>query len=598
MSILGLATVLMVAAVIAVPVAKRLGLGSVLGYLAAGAVLGPAGLGIVRDVDNILHFAELGVVLLLFIIGLELQPSRLWTMRRPVFGLGGAQVAVSALPIALAGWLAGLSPQAALVVGLALALSSTAFALQLLAEKNQLTTKHGRAAFSILLFQDIAAIPILALTPLLGPQDGAPPGAGETALAAAQVVAVVVAVVLGGRYLLRHVFRIVAASGIREVFTATALLTVVGTALLMQLVGLSMGLGAFLAGVLLADSEYRHELEADIEPFKGLLLGLFFIAVGMSVDLRLVGTQPTLIAGLVAGLVALKGIVLYGLGRLYCETDASARQLALAIPQGGEFAFVIFGVAVGAGVMDSGIADLLVLVVSLSMAVTPLLMAAHDIVLRGRGKPAAADGYEPPDPEEHPVIIAGFGRFGQIVGRVLRARKIGFTALEASSDQVDFVKKFGNKVYYGDASRLDLLRAAGADRATAFVLAIDDVDSSLRTASTVARHFPRLKIYARARNRAHAYKLMELGVEVIRRETLLSSLDLARALLEGLGLPEYDAEKTVQTFRRHDEQRLHAHFDMRDDEDRMAQLAQEWAKELEQLFEQDAADEAARRGIS
>jgi len=595
MSVLALATVLMAAAVIAVPISKRLGLGSVLGYLAAGAALGPAGLGLVHDVDNILHFAELGVVLLLFIIGLELQPSRLWTMRRPVFGLGGAQVAVSAIPIGLAAWSAGLPPATALVVGLALALSSTAFALQMLAEKNQLTTKHGRAAFSILLFQDIAAIPILALTPLLGLPDGASPGLAETAIAVARVVAVVFAVVVGGRYLLRHVFRVIAATGIREVFTAAALLTVVGTALLMELVGMSMGLGAFLAGVLLANSEYRHELEADIEPFKGLLLGLFFIAVGMSVDLRLIGERPALIAGLVAGLILFKAAVLYGLGRLYCETQTSARQLALAIPQGGEFAFVIFGVAVGAGVMDDGMSDLLVLVVSLSMAATPLLAGGHDILMRARRRPSAEATYDIPDPEAHPVIIAGFGRFGQIVGRVLRARKIGFTALEASPSQVDFVKKFGNKVYYGDASRLDLLRAAGADRAAAFVLAIDDVDASLRAAATVRKHFPNLKILARARNRNHAYKLMELGVEVIRRETLLSSLDMARVLLETLGLPAFEAEKTVQTFQKHDEQRLLAHFDMRDDEDRMAELAQEWAKELEELFEQDSARETARR---
>ncbi len=595
MSILGLATVLMVAAVLAVPIAKRLGLGSVLGYLAAGAVLGPVGLGLVPDVDDILHFAELGVVLLLFIIGLELQPSRLWTMRRPVFGLGGAQVGLSAAIIGLAAWAAGLPAAAAVVIGLALALSSTAFALQMLAEKKQLTTKHGRAAFSILLFQDIAAIPIIALTPLLGVQDGAPPGFAETTLTAAKIVGVVAAVVVGGRYLLRHVFRIVAATGIREVFTATALLAVVGTALLMELAGLSMGLGAFLAGVLLADSEYRHELEANIEPFKGLLLGLFFIAVGMSVDLRLVGAQPLLIAGLVAGLIVLKAAILYGLGRLYCETDASSRQLALAIPQGGEFAFVIFGVAVGSGVMEPGLSDLLVLVVSLSMAATPLLMGGHDIVLRMRRRPAPTATYDTPDPEEHTVIIAGFGRFGQIIGRILRARKIGFTALEASPDQVDFVKKFGNKVYYGDASRLDLLRAARADRAAAFVLAIDDVEASLRTAETVTRHFPNLKIYARARNRAHAYKLMELGVTVIRRETLLSSLDMARELLEALGLPAYDAEKTVQTFRRHDEQRLQAHFDMRDDEDRMAEAAKEWARELEELFDQDSTGETAQR---
>lgn len=596
MSVLGLATILMIGAVIAVPIAKRLGLGSVLGYLAAGAVLGPAGLGIVSDVDSILHFAELGVVLLLFIIGLELQPSRLWTMRRPVFGLGGAQVGITGALLTLIGWLAGLAPETALVVGLALALSSTAFALQLMAEKNQLTTRHGRAAFSILLFQDLAAIPILALTPLLGPQDGVPMALDQVALGGAKVVAVIAAVVLGGRYLLRHAFRLIAATRIPEVFTAAGLLTVVGTALLMQQVGLSMGLGAFLAGVLLAESEYRHALEADIEPFKGLLLGLFFIAVGMSVDLRLLGQQPLLITGLVLALIAVKVAVLFGLGRLYCSTTASTRQLALTISQGGEFAFVIFGVATGANAMGQDLADLLVLVVSLSMAVTPLLIGANDLATRMLRAPEQGRPFDVPEPEEQQVIIAGFGRFGQIVGRVLRARKIRFTALEISPAQVDFVNRFGNKVYYGDASRIDLLRAAGVDRAAAFVLAVDDVDASVRTAEVVTRNFPKLPVYARARNRAHAYKLMELGVRIIRRETLLSSLDLARELLLGLGLPEREVDRTVDTFRRHDERRLQAHYEMRNDEARLAELAQEWAKELEELFEQDAAEEESASG--
>ncbi|UCH73869.1 MAG: glutathione-regulated potassium-efflux system protein KefC [Rhodospirillales bacterium] len=593
MSILGLATVLMAAAVIAVPISKRLGLGSVLGYLAAGAMLGPFGAGLIRDVDDILHFAELGVVLLLFIIGLELQPSRLWTMRRPVFGLGGAQVVLTALLLGLAAWLFGLPAGTATIVGLALALSSTAFALQILAERNELTSQHGRAAFSILLFQDIAVIPILAMLPLLAVREGAAMDAASLLAATAKVVAVLAAVVVGGRYLLRPVFRLVAATGIREVFTAMALLIVVGTALLMEAVGLSMALGAFLAGVLLADSEYRHALEADIEPFKGLLLGLFFIAVGMSVNLGLLLREPLTVAAIVVGLMVIKIAVLYVLGTVYSKRRATARQLALFISQGGEFAFVIFGFATGLGVVERDLVALLILAVTMSMVATPLLLALHDVVLRRFRESPAEEDFEMPEPAENKVIIAGFGRFGQIVGRMLRARKIGFTALEASSDQVDFVRKFGNKVYYGDPSRLELLRAAKAEAAKIFVLAVDDIDASVRTVETVKRHFPHLKIYARARNRSHAYQLMELGVDVIQRETFLSSLDIGRQVLEGVGFSASEAARTTEMFRDHDVRRLKAHFGEHRDEKKMMRLASEWARELEELFEEDAAEEAA-----
>ncbi len=584
-------TIFLAAAVIAVPVFRRLGLGAVLGYLAAGVAVGPRGLGLAGDVDSILHFAEFGVVLLLFVIGLELQPTRLWTMRRSVFGLGGAQVLVSAAVIALAGYALGVPALAAIIAGLGLSLSSTAFALQTLAEKGQLTARHGRAAFSVLLFQDLAAIPMLAVVPLLGGgMDGA--SGGDIALGIAKVAVVLAAVVVGGRLLLNRLLRLVAASGVREAFTAMTLLTVVVTALLMQLVGLSMALGAFLAGVLLAESEYRHALEADIEPFKGLLLGLFFIAVGMSIDLGLIVDEPLTVIGLTAGLVSLKGAVLFGLGRLSGARPMVALRLAATIAQGGEFAFVIFGAAVLAGTMPEDLSNLLILVVGLSMAVTPLLMAAAER-LAARGETPAARDMELPPVEENQVIIAGFGRFGQMVGRLLRARKIGFTALEISPDQVDFVRRFGNKVHYGDASRLDLLRAAKADAAKIFVLAIDDVEASLRTAETVRQNFPHLKIYARARNRQHAYRLMEVGAQVIQRETLLSSLDVGRRVLEGLGFSAGEAARTTDMFHDHDVKRLEEHFEMRHDEERMARLAREWALELEELFEQDAAEERA-----
>ncbi len=591
MSLLGLTAIFLGAAVVAVPLSRRAGLGSVLGYLAAGVVIGPSVLGLVRDVDAILHFAEFGVVLLLFIIGLELQPGRLWVMRRAIFGAGGAQVLITAAVLAMGGTMLGLPLTAAAVAGLALALSSTAFALQILAERNQLTTRHGRAAFSILLFQDLAAIPILALVPLLG-SAAAGVEADGVLLPMLKVAAVLAGVVIGGHFLLRQAFRVAARTRVREVFTAMALLTVIGTALLMQLAGLSMALGAFLAGVLLADSEFRHELEADIEPFKGLLLGLFFIAVGMAVDFRLLLERPFAVAGVVVVLVGLKALVLFGVGRAAGLDRRAAGKLAVTLSQGGEFAFVILGLAVGSRVMEQEVADLLILAVILSMVITPLLMVAEQRLLTGRKTAAAADTYETPPNAENQVIIAGFGRFGQIIARILRAKRIGFTALEASQEQVDFVRRYGNKIYYGDASRLDLLRAAKADQAVVFVLAMDDTAASLRTAETVRRHFPHLRIYARARNRRHAYQLMELGVHVIQRETFLSSLDVARQVLEGLGLPAYLAETAVARFREIDERRLNDSFGLHDDEEKMIYMAKQAAEELEEMFAQDAEAES------
>jgi voltage-gated potassium channel Kch len=362
----------------------------------------------------------------------------------------------------------------------------------------------------------------------------------------------------------------------------------------MEEVGLSMALGAFLAGVLLADSEYRHALEADIEPFKGMLLGLFFMAVGMSLNVGLVARQPGLVLALVAGLIAVKFVVLYGLGRFQGLKNRPACNLAVAISQGGEFAFVIFGVALGAGLIERDLADLMIAVVTISMAVTPLLSFVNDVIQRALPEKTVARDFEAPPERDRHVIIAGFGRFGQIVGRVLRAKKIPFTALEVSQEKIDFVRKYGNKVYYGDASRLALLHAARADQASAFVLAIDDVEASLRTAETVHRHFPKLTIYARARDRKHAHQLMDFGVTVIRRETFLSSLDLAGTLLTGLGLSAREADQAVETFRQHDEMLLFAHYWHHNDEEKMQALSKEGAQQLEELFEQDAAkDEAA-----
>lgn len=578
------AVVFLAAAVITVPLFKKMGMGAVLGYLAAGVLIGPWLLGFVSDVKNILHFSELGVVLLLFIIGLELQPSRLWALRRPVFGLGSAQVIVTGLVLAAAGLALGLPITAALVVGVVLSLSSTAFALQTLAEKKQLTTHYGRAAFAILLFQDLAAIPLLAIIPLLGATG---PNQAWDPLAAVKAVAIVIVVVAAGRWLLRPFLRLAASAANHEVFVAAALFVVVGTALLMQQAGLSMALGSFLAGVLLADSEYRHELEADIEAFKGLLLGLFFIAVGMSMDLGLVLDRPLTILGLVIGLMAVKALLLYGLGRMAKQKYGSAFNLALFISQGGEFAFVLFGVAAGAHVLDKMTSDMLIVVVSISMAVTSLLITLNEKFLRIGCATVQPKEFDRIEPREHRVIIAGFGRFGQMIARTLRMKKIPFTALEASFEQVDFVRKFGNKIYFGDASRLDLLRAARAELAEIFVLAIDDVEASVKTAEMVKKHYPHLRIYARARNRVHAYRLMDIGVDRLIRETLLSSLELARDVLVALGHSEREADEAIRRFREHDEDQLQRQHKIYHDEAQLIAAAKQGAEELERLFEQD-----------
>ena len=586
MSLLYEAVFFLVAAVITVPLSKRLGLGTVLGYLAAGAVIGPWGLGVIGDVDNVLHFSELGVVLLLFIIGLELEPARLWELRKPVFGLGLAQVLVTGLLLMLAGIALGLPVPTALIIGLVLSLSSTAFALQLLAEKDQLNTSHGDTAFAILLFQDLAVIPLLAIIPLLG-TSGADMDQADVFVNIVKAVAVIAIVIAGGRWLLRPFLRFAALTVSQEIFTAAALLVVMGTALLLQEVGLSMALGAFLAGVLLAGSEYRHELEADIEPFKGLLLGLFFIAVGMSIDLGLIIHKPFTILALVAGLMAIKFFLLVGLSRFAGQSMPAAVNLGLFISQGGEFAFVLFNVAAGAHVMDRPLADLLIVVVSMSMAFTPLLLLLNERVFRFGQIQEQAREYDKIQEPDNEVIIAGFGRFGQMIARTLRMKKIPFTALEASFEQVDFVRKFGNKIYFGDASRLDLLRAAKADKAKVFVLAIDDVEASVKTAEIVRKHYPHLKIYARARNRVHTYRLMDAGVDNIVRETFLSSLELAKNVLQGLGLPDAEAEDAVRKFQRHDEALLRKQHLIQHDEAQLIASVKQGALELERLFEQD-----------
>jgi glutathione-regulated potassium-efflux system ancillary protein KefC/glutathione-regulated potassium-efflux system protein KefB len=585
MSLLAQIAIFLAAAVIAIPLFRRFKLGSVLGYLTAGIIIGPSSLGLIETVDATQHIAEFGIVLLMFVIGLELQPSRLWVLRKPIFGLGTAQIAVTTVMIAAATYFGTGRPwQSALVVGFGLSMSSTALALQLLAERGQLNSQFGRSAFSILLFQDISVMPALALLPLLGVAAArSAPGTGGWLVL--KLVAVLAIVILGGRYVLRPMLRIVAETRVAEAFTAAGLLIVLGTALLVSQVGLSLSLGAFLAGVLLADSEFRHELEADIEPFKGLLLGLFFISVGMSANLSLVRERPFTIIGLTLAFMLLKIGVLWLIGRMSGLSTAASRGLAFSLPSGGEFAFVLFGLAATLGIMQPDDAELLVLVVTASMILSPVLMALYDVTFKGTQSDTRP--FDIPTELYPKVIIAGFGRFGQIVGRILRARKIPFTALEASQTQVDFLRRFGNQIFYGDASRLELLRAAHAENAEVFVLAVDDVEASVRTAELITTHFPHLKIFARARNRQHAYRLMDIGVRYIIRETFVSSLELSVQVLEALGLSKSRALETVHRFRMHDEQTMVKQQSVKDDETKFLQTTRESAEQLLHLFETD-----------
>jgi monovalent cation:proton antiporter-2 (CPA2) family protein len=585
MSSLAHAAIFLAAAVIAVPLFRRFRLGAVLGYLTAGVVIGPWGLSLIEEVESTMQFAELGVVLLLFVIGLELQPSRLWVLRKPVFGLGSAQVVVSTVLLGAIGLALGLTGRAAFVVGFGLAMSSTAFVLQVLAERNQLTARHGRSAFAILLFQDLSVIPLLALLPMLGshvPDSGVNPW-----LAALKAVAVVAAVVLGGRFLLRPVFKIIAATRVPEIFTTATLLTVIGTALLMTSAGLSMSLGAFLAGVVLADSEFRHELEADIEPFKGLLLGLFFITVGMSANLGLLREHPLAIVAAALGLMLTKAIVVFIIGRLSHHATHAARGLSVALAQGGEFAFVLFSVAASERIIDRNLADSLTIVVTLSMALTPLAFMLND---RWESSRKRAPTFDEIDDAEPSVIIAGFGRVGAVIGRVLRAKKIAFTALDSNAEQIELVRRFGARAYYGDASRLDLLTAAGAGSAKLLILAMDDVEASLKTAELARKHFPHLTILARARNRFHAYRLMDLGVEKISRETFLSTLELAEWTLQAAGLNAWQAQQSIHRFKDHDEQLLQRQHAVYHDESKLMQTTKEAMQEMETLLESDRDD--------
>jgi monovalent cation:proton antiporter-2 (CPA2) family protein len=583
--------VLLAALAIAAPLARWLGIGSVLGYLIAGMLLGPSTVGRMfsdYEAKELLDFAEFGIVLLLFVIGLELRPKRLWAMRHAVFGLGSAQVGITGLVLAAVALALGFAWQTAIFVGFALALSSTAFALQVMEETGDLNTRHGRLGFAVLLFQDLSAIPLIALAPLFAVV-GVENAPKMDLIAGLKGLGIIAIAIVAGHYLLDHFVRLVALARVKEAMTATALLTVVGFAILMQHAGVPASLGAFIAGALLAESSYRHQLEADIQPFEGLLLGLFFTAIGMTIDLKLLIDEPALILGLVAGLVAIKAAVLYALGRWEGLEPGPARRLGIALAQGGEFAFVLFTVGYAAGALTWETSELLSIVVTLSMATTPILLKLEQMLSCEK---RTAPAYETPPAKDGHVIIAGFGRFGQIAARILRAKRIPFTALDISAEQVEFVKRFGSQAFYGDASRPEILDAAGAHDARALVLAIDDVEASMRTAEVVRSKYPDLPIYARARNRAHAHRLLDLGVTHLQRETLLSAIDVTKQLLLGLGLSEAEANRITRTFRAHDERRLVEDYKLASDLEKLQERARSDVKTLEKLFEEDAAEDA------
>jgi glutathione-regulated potassium-efflux system ancillary protein KefC len=585
------------AAVFVVPLSRAIGLGSILGYLAAGIAIGPWGFGLVSNVEDILHFAEFGVVLMLFLVGLELEPRRLWSLRRPIFGWGSAQVLACAALLFVVGALAGTSWRVALVAGLGLALSSTAIALQVMGERNLLPTSSGQAGFSILLFQDVAAIPILALLPLLAPGGPAPDAQGGSGwIDAARIVGVVAGIVLGGRLLLRPLLRWIARSRTPEIFTAAALLLVVAIAALMQLVGMSMALGAFLAGVLLAESEYRRELETDIEPFKGLLLGLFFIAVGMSIDFGTLAQRPLAMALIVLALLVLKGAVVWAIARPMRIPLQERPVFTVLLAQGGEFAFVVFQAASTQGVLPAQTSSLLIGSVAVSMLLGPVLLLMVDRWvaprLDGFGRKAPAEISEL---QTAPVIIAGFGRYGQMVGRLLNAQGFGSTVLDHDADMIEAARAFGYKVFYGDATRLDMLRTAGAATARVFVIAVDDREQSLRIVDLVREHFPHLELVARARDVPHWNDLRDRGVTRVDRELFESSLRTGRRVLELLGQTPYEARRQAMRFRRHNFELFEQMYPFHRDRAKMIAVVKEGRQQLEAQMARERADAEERR---
>ncbi len=577
----------LLAAVVAVPLASRLGIGAVLGYLLAGIAIGPWGLGFISDVDEILHFSELGVVFLMFIIGLELNPAKLWQLRRSIFGVGAAQVIGSAVILGGLLMLAQFSWQAAVVGGIGLAMSSTAMALQLMRDKGMNRNETGQLGFSVLLFQDLAVIPALALVPLLA-------GSGDEHFDWMKIGMKVLAfggMLVGGRYLLRPVFRFIAASGVREVFTAATLLLVLGSALFMDALGLSMALGTFIAGVLLAESEYRHELEIAIDPFKGLLLGLFFISVGMALNLGVLYTHILAVLLGVAVLIAVKMLVLYVLARVYGLRHPERAQLAGVLSQGGEFAFVLFSTASSQRLFQHDQMALLLVTVTLSMMTTPLLMKLIDKRLSRRLN-APEDEHEAPwvDDDKPQVIVVGFGRFGQVIGRLLMANKMRVTVLERDISAVNLMRKYGYKVYYGDATQVELLRSAGAEAAESIVITCNEPEDTMKLVQICQQHFPHLHILARARGRVEAHELLQAGVTQFTRETFSSALELGRKILVTLGMHPHQAQRAQLHFRRLDMMMLRELMPVHTDTVQISRV-REARRELEEIFQREMQQE-------
>lgn len=593
------AMIYLAAAVVMVPIAKKIGLGSVLGYLLAGIFIGPAIMGFIgEEGQDIMHFAEFGVVMMLFIIGLELEPQLLWRLRKTIVGMGGLQVLLTAVLIAAIAVGLGLSWQQSLALGMTLSLSSTAIVLQTLNEKNLMKTAAGQSSFSVLLFQDIAVIPMLALFPLLATLPVVSQGENHSSswisglpgwIQTLIVFGSVAVIIVAGKFLVRPLFRVVAATRLREMFTATALLLVVGIAVLMTQVGLSPALGTFLAGVVLANSEYKHELESDIDPFKGLLLGLFFIAVGASIDFDLILQKPMLIFALVLGLILVKAIVLFVLGRLFKLSLDQNLVFAFALSQVGEFAFVLFSFSLQKGILPKETIDTMIAMVAISMALTPLIILLNEKLIQP--KVAAAELGEDKEPdtieEYHPVIVAGFGHFGNTAGRFLRAHKIGMTILDNDVERVELLRKMGFKVYYGDASRYDLLQSAGADKAKLIIITIEPPEKRLEMIETIKKHFPNLRMLVRAENRFDAYDQMNAGMLHVYRETVDTALRVGVDAMRFLGYRTYTAQRAARTFLRLDEANLKKLASIKDKEEYIV-TARDNIEELEKILQQDS----------
>jgi len=569
MDILTGAFIFLAAGVIAVPIASKLGLGSVLGYLIAGALIGPSVFGFVADTESILHFAEFGVVMMLFLIGLELQPRVLWRMRKPILGLGGFQLLLTTLAISGITMLFGFVWQTALAIGLILALSSTAIALQILSEKKLMKAEAGKSSFAVLLFQDIAVIPIIALLPILVVNQSfnvhAEAGHGGTSIIADLetwqqtliILGVIGSIILAGHYLTRPIFRFIATSGLREIFTAAALLLVIGIALLMNIVGLSPALGAFIAGVVLADNEYSHEIEANIDPFKALLLGLFFMTVGAGIDFSLIGSEPLTIIGLVSGLIIVKFAILFFLARRFKLLDSNQYWFSFALAQGGEFGFVLLSLSLSNKVLDREVVDILTVVVALSMVLTPILILINEKLIQPKfynnveEEEGEADDI---DDDDNPVILAGFGRFGQVVGRLLIANHVGVTVLDHNARHIAQVRKFGYKLFYGDGTRIDLLKIAGAENAKLFIISVDGREKINEIVRQTKKHFPHLKVLVRAYDVMHVHQLQELGADYIEREVFQGSMSMGKQALKELGMPNDLVEHNAKRFWAHDEE--------------------------------------------